>query len=682
MPAFTSPLTTATRARARPGFWARWDRLVGHVLQGGVVPFLGAGVSRDARCIGDTPSVVPTIDCLREDVVSALVEALHARPLDLVAVQRELGLEDHQSFFNADFTRLAEVLTWYSDPMAPVRSTRIQDYEHLLPLPAHRAIARIAREGLFDEVITTNYDLCLERAWRNTLPADRRLNDDPAHRDDRKGWHPAVIRSLGEHRQRGSRRECQHGFPVLRIYKVNGCAERLGRGLTQDAQRACAEIILTEPQLRDFGARGWARDLLRDRARSAHLLFSGFGSDEPQVRFTMLDLLAELSHDGEGRQGEPALWDEGNAPWIQGFEAHLSYPQAQLLRGYRDARLDHREAGPLDTDSINAFLGGDGNTLDAGTQTGLTADLFWTRLHQGVWGRLLAKNTARDSAIHSWLSELGIDAQAWLASLRSWLYPQTSAANGARDDDGFAVLASRVGQLLELTGDPGLSPSSKPMDQRPACPPLWRWLAAVSGVDITRDHRSGNELCPAEQDYYLAWRDDPVLIALVLLLAWLALAGQEQPLSGTSATATEGLRVPIHRAAQEGSTAGSDRTPLSWLLIRGEGAHLPDLSGETRSLIVVTVPSRHGRGEAGSTVAAAPPSMRSTSGLKQRVAVRQEPLTVAWLLRALDTRVRRRTSGDSAFAIPALLRADLWEIVSSERVDLHRSRLILLRSAS
>lgn len=662
------------------GFYVRWDRLVRHVLQGGVIPFLGAGVSRDARTFNDSPPVVPTVDKLRKNMVESLAAWLSAPPESSPALREELGLKGVQTVSDADFARLAEVLTWYAGPLEPVTSTGIQDYAHLLPLPAHRAIARLAREGLIDEVISTNYDCCLERAWRNTLPADRRLNDDPTRRDDRKGWHPAVIRTLGEHRQRGSRRECPHGFPALRVYKINGCAERLERQLSQAnntsntlaAEQACRDIILTEPQLRDFGARSWARDLLRDRARSTHLLFSGFGSDEAQVRFTMLDLLAELSQDGEGRQGEPALWDEGNAPWIQGFGENLSYPQAQILRGYRDVRSDRSSGWPLSTNTINAFLGGDARALTVCPQTGLTADLFWTRLHQAVWGRLLVKHTSRQSAIHSWLSEMGVDAQAWLAQLRSWLYTPTPDVPGYPDDDGFADLTSRIGRVPELIEDPGLSPSCKPIDQRPACPPFWRWLAAINGIDITRNHRGPESLCPAEQDYYLAWRDDPVLIALVLLLAWLALGEREQPLPGPTANSAQGLWLPIKRAG----------TQPTWILVRAEGADLPDISGHHRNVLIVSVPRRSGRGESASILTLARESAAGTRTLKQRKAVRQEPLSVTFLLRELRSRENSTPPSASKPSMPALMRTELRRIVAAERVDLHRSRLISLRRAS
>ena len=45
-----------------------------------------------------------------------------------------------------------------------------------------------------------------------------------------------------------------------------------------------------ERQLQNWRERKWARDLFNDCLRSRTLVFSGFGSEEPQVRHTALQI--------------------------------------------------------------------------------------------------------------------------------------------------------------------------------------------------------------------------------------------------------------------------------------------------------------------------------------------------------------------------------------------------------
>ena len=88
------------------------------------------------------------------------------------------------------------------------------------------------------------------------------------------------IRRVDEYRRWGAFRRRGRRRPVLRLYKINGCAAAYERDPAAEADR----IALTEHQLQGFRGNHWAADLFRDRARGHRLLFSGFGSSEPQYQ--------------------------------------------------------------------------------------------------------------------------------------------------------------------------------------------------------------------------------------------------------------------------------------------------------------------------------------------------------------------------------------------------------------
>ena len=190
---------------------------------------------------------------------------------------------------NTSLDRLAEVCTWLGDPRSVCNALRIERFATLVPRPAHRYIAYLVREGLIDEIVTTNWDTCIEQALtcsfgpRVALRIDGESDGSPFHR----------IRRVDEYRRWGAFRRRGRGRrrPVLRLYKINGCAAAYERDAAAEADR----IALTERQLQGFRDNHWAADLFRDRARSHRLLFSGFGNAEPQIRHAVMALVQEFS---------------------------------------------------------------------------------------------------------------------------------------------------------------------------------------------------------------------------------------------------------------------------------------------------------------------------------------------------------------------------------------------------
>ncbi|MEZ5584388.1 MAG: SIR2 family protein [Candidatus Competibacteraceae bacterium] len=198
---------------------------------------------------------------------------------------------------------------------------------------------------MITEMITTNYDCCIEHAFNRSFGCWEASED----REEL-----AVIRNLHQYRLHGGRRHTESSphRPILHLYKINGCAREYQdylKGIScihkagsyvkpEIAQR----IILTERQLQTFRNENWARDLFKDRSRTHSLLFCGFGSDEPQVRHTALNLMDEFRNipcfDHEEVTPEE-IAELPNAPFIAAYE-RPSFIQIQLLGSFMWAHLD------------------------------------------------------------------------------------------------------------------------------------------------------------------------------------------------------------------------------------------------------------------------------------------------------------------------------------------------------
>ena len=303
--------------------------------------------------------------------------------------------------------RLSELLSQRCGYAAVCATVRIDQFCHLLPTVAHYALARLIVEDRVPEIITTNYDLCLERAV--AVMQGRSMDIDAAHHRpvlqvvmSRHGY--MGVLPNGSDAARGS------GPPIQpsRYYKINGSADVFRRAFltcvrgpdehaplhAEQLRDAAERIVLTERQLQSFRNQSWAEGLFRDRARSRHLVFSGFGSEEPQVRHTALAIASEFARDGSGGD-EKHPWTLGAAPWFHVYGKHLSFYQMQVLLGWWFAWRAEPPPHTRYEDPENWVGGRDGEGLarlagedNPHTTNGCaTADNFWTAILFELWQR-------------------------------------------------------------------------------------------------------------------------------------------------------------------------------------------------------------------------------------------------------------------------------------------------------
>jgi hypothetical protein len=404
------------------------------------------------------------------------------------------------------FDRLAEVGVWLWGHDEVCKVVEIEKFAGLNPLPAHRYLAYLAREGLVTEIISTNYDCCIEKAFYNTFGAGRQ--------DEGKEV-LAVIRNLNEYRRYGGCRftNAERHRPILHLYKINGCAKAYQDYLKsaktisptgpQLEPQIADRILLTEQQLQTFRNENWAKELLRDRARTHALVFSGFGSEEPQVRHTTLNLIKEFQMDTTVRDysypEEVAALP--NAPFVAAYD-RLNFTQFQILDAFMQAHLNQCYGEGWDRVKAamqNVFCENDVKEMDEAEDGKLSADLFWFWMYILGFSCLFDRLTSEGSCFLEWLDLYEVPAKRWNGFLRNALYPADANSEGQKS------LFGNVKALLEI-------------DE--SCPQgsliLWQWLAVMERP---------TESCYGH-DWYLPLTEDPLLI-LATLLFLIALVKKE-----------------------------------------------------------------------------------------------------------------------------------------------------------
>lgn len=373
---------------------SRWKQLVETCVDGQLLPFLGAGMSIKA-----------TLDP-QEKPAQYGTEMPETKVLTNNILERikSLGPFANQSWCHHEHVRITEALAkggpnTFADAaqlffdMHKGKENALYDSEAPLdmrlflsirPNPGHRYIAWLVRENVFSEVITTNYDCALESAFKESWGKAREESDI---------IHP--ISDHGSYRRDSYRRQRQHRratVPVLRLYKINGCSDAY-RDYKDKAGHPASEpgfLVITERHLQSFSKRQWARDLFRDRFRCRKLIFSGFGAEEPQIRFTALDVLEEFE----------SLAQEESSGFCHCY-MHVYYSKLQAS----ELQIAKAAASPSPTPELAVFTGLDKMAFGhARNDDGLTANSFWECLYRHAIVRIISRNLTH-STVATWLNE-------------------------------------------------------------------------------------------------------------------------------------------------------------------------------------------------------------------------------------------------------------------------------------
>ena len=518
----------------------RFHRLLARLMDGGVVPLLGAGVSRNAKP-EKFSGFEPTLKRMKEKLLGASREGTFlqkhfARRCDnavsrlfvdtlLLRAKKEGGKPPHLHFQGdyyhrpdneISFDRLAEIYGWLQEhgngQAALCQALQIEKFTLLKPTPAHCYLAYLAREGLIAEVLTTNYDCCLEEAWRTSF------------HDARKVENCRVVTTLDKYRCYGGHRwsgNCATRQPILLLYKLNGCAREY-----EDGKATPDTILLTERQLQNHHDNPWKRDLLKDRLRSHTLVLCGFGSDEPQVRFLALEIFTEFQRDGASVKScaNNKVWELPNAPYISAHR-YLSFQQLQIMEGFLAAHTESNSHEGAMHDG-NVFCGKDASAL-GGEGDRLSADLFFCGLFQGAYLRLLQRYIGPGSSFYNWLNNHSHAPQRWVSYLNDELQ-----AGDIEEPWRGALFGGPVWRKMLM------------LDHRMGARPL-PWMRLV------RSTMPPAESAAESSNGYLPLADAPVTLPALLLLLVLLEYHKTQEYFSEHSSPGEGLVIWLdHHAAQ------------------------------------------------------------------------------------------------------------------------------------
>ncbi len=377
-------------------------RIVDALLVKSVVPFLGAGFTYGARhpCKGwkSEPNLMSRQlqKWLSKNIPCTKEKSCETYPEKTICNLR----------INNFLSRLAEIGHILFGAREVCETLHIHEYATLCPEPQHRYLAYLVREGLVDEIITTNYDYCFETAFKGSF--------GPGYRDCQCG----VVRNIEEYRRKSSQRQ-QDGQVVL--YKINGCAQAYELARTTYQKSSTSEnkqswdaeawrIILTERQLQSFRDQNWARDMICDRFRSHHLVFIGFGSEEPQIRHTVLALIEEFTYGCPDTYTPEEAMNLPNAPFLHSYKGPLSFPLLQMLLAFMDAHSNPRYNSSPD-DRLRPLYR---NILaPEETDSCLNASTVMKEIFQEVFIRLVHKALEDGNIFPAWLREMTPVWRTW-----------------------------------------------------------------------------------------------------------------------------------------------------------------------------------------------------------------------------------------------------------------------------
>jgi hypothetical protein len=214
--------------------------------------------------------------------------------------------------------------------------------------PRHHAIARLAREGAARVVVTTNYDLLLEGAYRMVGFLDRESTTVPDDVSRTSAPHYTCIAGAEQFFARGE------GQRTALLLKIHGSADvyRDVRRRRLDALKADSAsvrrpsndpwarylpaVVFTYREIQTWRADAWSRDLIRTLLRTHTLALCGYSGADPVLHSTFREVYEERA--GANVDGDPRKKDGADAPaFYFGMADKREFHSLEILRAASDA---------------------------------------------------------------------------------------------------------------------------------------------------------------------------------------------------------------------------------------------------------------------------------------------------------------------------------------------------------
>jgi len=372
------------------------EYLIEQLMNKNCTIILGAGISfnsvythKDSEKPQKTENMVNAIrNCLCPNTNTGSCEVCNSVGMNKCCIYKDI--------YNQNLAKLCQRYVWGEEVKKTeydkrlknlIEILKINKFDCLEPTDAHYYIALIAREGLISDVITTNYDCCLERAYFRTWGIDGcegggECKIQYCRNNDEKDYGKSQVARITNQKSfmlQASRRywvgenKTEHRLKhrVLRIYKINGCVCELNKNY----DRNCKTILLTETQLQDWRERHWAADFFKNRLRTTSLVFSGFGSDEPQILHTVEKVFEEYTEEFSLHVQSNGfdIWELSNVPIIHSFEEKTQYVHEYIAKQYLSAFFN-------DTVDFDKLIIKKQKISNGDERSELSADEFWRKI--------------------------------------------------------------------------------------------------------------------------------------------------------------------------------------------------------------------------------------------------------------------------------------------------------------
>jgi hypothetical protein len=258
--------------------------------------------------------------------------------------------------------------------------------------PRHHAVARLAREGWLPCVVTTNYDLLLEGAYRLSGLSERGSTDNTLP--------IAAVRAYS--RIAGADQFFARGesYRTALLLKIHGCVDsyRDARNRAVDAAAARARaaeaatksqrdevqpllsndswaaylpaLVFTYREIQTWRADAWSRDLIRTMLRTQTLALCGYSGADPVMHSTFREVYEEMAHVRAGRtevaDAAGPRMDKSNAPvFFFDVAGKRDFHGFEILRAATEASGYERGEVARHDNHIEFAIGADGfPTLD------------------------------------------------------------------------------------------------------------------------------------------------------------------------------------------------------------------------------------------------------------------------------------------------------------------------------
>ncbi|GEM_PF-3246251 len=355
------------------------------ILNKECVPFLGSGISNTCEYFGSSEQFRRRKGHQIVGLKKSIASGFHNWRKQTLGELCEHYLWRHQ--YNTNRTAALVNL---------VKKLQISEFLYLKPTPAHYYIAYLVREGLLLQIITTNYDCALEWAFMESFGINFKYQEEGFWKQYKSDIQNRIFIVHDQH-------SCVHQHPgqqgtgdCLHLYKINGCVRALYENENNNYHE---KILLTMRQLQSWRERRWAKDQFRIVLRSSTVLFSGFGSDEPQVIHTVHQILDEYS--SSIREELSSVLSKfklpPNTPVIHSYEEEPLFCQLQITNNFVQSF-----GGTFNSDLARKLIltWKDLETQEEGDK--LSADDFWLWIYQEIQYRIV--NMVLERAVYGQLA--------------------------------------------------------------------------------------------------------------------------------------------------------------------------------------------------------------------------------------------------------------------------------------